>query len=174
MNTTRPSKNAASFRPLRTTLILAGAAALAVPLPAAAQYRNEIRSDMSRCQSDRGPAVMVTVDGIKASSGKLRVQAYRATADEWLVRGKWLSRIEVPARAGTMTFCVPVPAAGTYGIAVRHDVNGNGHTDISSDGGAMSNNPSISIFNLGKPSYTKVGVPVGKGVRSIRIAMKYM
>ena len=155
-----------------STLLLA--AVLAVPVSAAAPYRNEIGNDMARCQAGRGPAVMVTVDGVKSSSGKLRVQAYRATSAEWLVKGKWLSRIEVPAKAGTMTFCMPVPASGSYGIAVRHDVNGNGETDIRTDGGAMSNNPSINIFNLGKPSYSKVGVPVEGGVKSIRIQMKYM
>ncbi|MCM3274417.1 DUF2141 domain-containing protein, partial [Paenibacillus elgii] len=31
----------------------------------------------------------------------------------------------------SMTVCVPLPEAGVYGIAVRHDVNGNGKTDIS-------------------------------------------
>ncbi|GLK42903.1 MULTISPECIES: DUF2141 domain-containing protein [Novosphingobium] len=155
-------------------IALAAVAGLAAPVPALAQYRNEIPNEMRRCQSDKGPAMMVTVDGIKSSSGNLRVQSYRATSAEWLVKGKWLSRIEVPARAGSMTFCVPLPASGTYGVAVRHDVNGNGETDIRTDGGAMSNNPAITIFNLGKPSYTKVGVPVGEGVKSIRIQMKYM
>lgn len=164
---------------LRQMVVLGVATAgLVVPALATAQssgqYHNEIRNDMSRCSSDRGPAMMVTVDGVKSSSGKVRVQAYRATAGEWLVRGKWLSRMEVPARTGTMTFCVPLPASGTYGIAVRHDVNGNGSTDIRTDGGAMSNNPAINVFNLGKPSYTKVGVPVGQGVKSIRVQMKYM
>lgn len=117
---------------------------------------------------------MVTVDGVKASQGKLRVQTYRAKSDEWLKSGKWLARIEVPAKAGSMTFCLPVPSDGDYAVAVRHDLNGNGKTDLSSDGGAMSNNPSINIFNLGKPSYTKVGVPVNGNVKSIRIQMKYM
>lgn len=160
---------------MSTAFALSAVAGLAAPAPAMAEaYRNEIRNEPARCQSDKGPAMMVTVDGIKSSSGKLRVQSYRATSGEWLVKGKWLSRIEVPAKAGTMTFCVPVPASGTYGVAVRHDVNGNGETDIRTDGGAMSNNPSINIFNLGKPSYTKVGVPVGDGVKSIRIQMKYM
>ena len=28
----------------------------------------------------------------------------------------------------------------------------------------MSNNPSINIFNLGKPSYKKTGFDVGNGV----------
>ena len=42
------------------------------------------------------------------------------------------------------------------------------------DGGAMSNNPSINIFNLGKPSYRKTAFEVGEGVTSIRINMRYM
>ena len=162
----------------RTVRAVAGLAAVigvaAAASPVLAQYRQDLHNDMARCSAGSGPAVMVTVDGIKASEGKLRVQSYRATAADWLAKGKWLGRIEVPARAGTMTFCLPVPAAGTYGIAVRHDLNGNGKTDLTSDGGGMSNNPSINIFNLGKPSYTKVGVPVGEGVKSIRIQMKYM
>ncbi|HUD30012.1 MAG TPA: DUF2141 domain-containing protein [Novosphingobium sp.] len=164
--------------PYRMSAALAALAVAGLAVPALAEsradYRNEIRNEMSRCSADKGPALMVTVDGVKASSGKLRVQSYRANSAEWLQKGKWLSRIEVPARAGTMTFCVPLPASGTYGIAVRHDVNGNGETDIRTDGGAMSNNPSINIFNLGKPSYTKVGVPVGSGVKTIRVQMKYM
>lgn len=159
---------------LAATLGSLVAVGLATASPALAQYRNEIRNDMSRCTANAGPAVMVTVDGVKASQGKLRIQSYHATASEWLAKGKWLSRIEAPAKAGTMTFCVPVPSSGTYGIAVRHDLNGNGDTDIASDGGGMSNNPPINIFNLGKPSYTKVGVPVGDGVKSVRIQMKYM
>lgn len=153
---------------------IAGAMGFSVSAPAVAQYRNEIRNDMSRCTAGSGPAVMVTVDGVKASQGDLRIQIYHATSSEWLKKGKWLSRIEVPAKAGTMTFCLPVSTPGTYGVAVRHDLNGNGDTDIMSDGGAMSNNPSINIFNLGKPSYTKVGVPVGKSVKSIRVQMRYM
>lgn len=147
---------------------------LAVSAPAAAQYRQEIGNNLQRCASGSGPAVRVTVDGIRASSGLIRVQSYRANSDEWLQKGRWLNRIEVPARAGSMTFCLPVPAVGSYGIAVRHDMNGNGKTDLSSDGGGMSNNPSINIFNLGRPSYSKTAFAVGDNITSIRISMKYM
>ncbi len=118
--------------------------------------------------------MLVTINGIKASTGKMRVQSYRATPSEWMAKGRWLSRIEVPAKAGTMTFCMPLPSTGTYGIAVRHDVTGNGRTDLTSDGGGMSNNPSINVLNLGKPSYTKVAVPVGQSVKSIFIDMRYL
>ena len=80
----------------------------------------------------------------------------------------------MPAKRGTMMFCLPVPKSGTYAIAVRHDVNGNGKTDLSTDGGGMSNDPSINIFNLGKPSYKKTAFEVGNEVKSISIQMKYM
>ena len=73
-----------------------------------------------------------------------------------------------------MTFCVPVPSAGSYGIAVRHDVNGNGRTDLRTDGGAMSNNPSINVFNLGRPSWRATAFAVGEDVRRITIRMRYM
>ena len=169
-------ENSSNMRKLLTASVLALATGgvLAASAPAAAQYRQEISNDMRPCAANAGPAIKVTVQGVRGGTGVISLQSYRAIRSEWMEKGRWLHRIEVPARAGTMTFCVPVPAAGTYGIAVRHDVNGNGKTDISRDGGAMSNNPSINIFNLGKPSYSKVGVPVTQGVVPIVINMRYM
>ena len=131
-----------------------------------------ISNDLAKCRS--GPSTLVQISGVKAGTGKIRVQSYRANATEWLAKGRWINRIELPARAGTMTVCVPLPQAGSYGIAVRHDVNGNGKTDLSADGGGMSNNPSITIFNLGKPSYKKTAFEVGNAPRTISITMKYM
>lgn len=148
-------------------------APVAAPAMAQSQYRQEISNDLSQCGAGKGPAVRVTVSGIRSSTGIVRIQSYRGTAADWLQKGRWLSRIEMPARSGNMTFCLPVPAAGVYGIAVRHDVNGNGSTDIRKDGGGMSNNPSINIFNLGKPSHTKTAFEVGNGVKAIEIDMKY-
>ena len=150
------------------------AGSLLAATPASAQYRQKISNDMSKCSSSGGPAIKVVVRGIEASSGNIRVQSYKATKADWLKKGRWLNRIETRADAGTMTFCMPFNGAGTYGIAVRHDKNGNGKTDISKDGGGMSNNPSINIFNLGKPSFKKVGVNVGGGVSTITINMRYM
>ncbi len=159
---------------LPISILALGALALGAAVPASAQYRQTIGNNLGQCRSGDGPAVLVTVDGVKASRGRVRVQSYHATAGDWLKKGRWINRIDAAARAGTMTFCVPVPAAGSYGIAVRHDLDGDGSTDLSSDGGGMSNNPSINIFNLGKPSYTKTAFPVGSGVKSITIRMRYM
>jgi uncharacterized protein (DUF2141 family) len=158
---------------LTTGLIAIGAMALAASAPLHAQYRQTIGNNMAQCRGG-GAAVLVTIDGVKASKGRIRVQSYRANAADWLKKGRWINRIDSAARAGTMTFCVPVPGSGSYGIAVRHDLDGDGETDLSSDGGGMSNNPSINIFNLGKPSYTKTAFTVGSGVKSIRINIRYM
>ena len=162
----------------RTLSLFTGAAALALTglsfaAPAQAQYQEKITHDPARCAPGKGSAVMVSINGIKESKGTIRIQSYRATKQDWLESGRWIYRMEAPAKAGTMRFCMPLPKPGHYGIAVRHDVNGNGKTDIFSDGGAMSNNPSINIFNLGKPSYKNVGFDVGNGVENISITMRY-
>lgn len=134
----------------------------------------QVSNDLSRCAEGKGPAVLVSVRGVKESSGKVRVQSYPATGSAWLAKGRWLHRVESRANAGVMNFCVPVPAEGKYGIAVRHDRNANGKTDISQDGGGFSNNPSINILNLGKPSVSKVAFQAGPGVTRIAINLKYM
>jgi uncharacterized protein (DUF2141 family) len=133
-----------------------------------------LSNDLSRCAAGKGPAVLISVRGIKKSAGNLRIQSYAATKATWLNKGSWLNRIETKASAGSMTICLPVGAAGNYGIAVRHDQNANGKTDLSEDGGGFSNNPSINIFNLGKPSVSKVSFYAGTGVTNITINMKYM
>lgn len=144
-----------------------------VPAPAMAQYQQEIRNDLSRCRAGT-PSIRVNVSGIEAASGTVRVQLYRGVEGEWLEHGKWLYRIEAPARAGSMSFCLPVPQAGVYAVAARHDVNGNGETDFTTDGGAMSNNPSINIFNLGRPSVSRTRFTVGEDMVTLNITMRYM
>ena len=150
-----------------------GLLGLAQAAPAEAQYRDKIRNDPGKCASGAGPAVMVAVNGVKGTGGTIRIQSYRATPQDWLEKGRWINRMEAPAKAGTMRFCMPLPAAGSYAVAVRHDVDGDGKTDIFGDGGAMSNDPSVNIFNLGKPSYKKVAFDVGSGVETISVQMRY-
>ena len=164
----------ARLRLAATALTLgAGLAALAMAAPAQAQYANYLSHDPAKCRGN-GPAVRITVSGVKVGRGTLRVQLYRATKADWLETGRWLNRIEVPARAGAMSVCMPAPGPGTYGIAIRHDVNNNDETDLTQDGGGASNNPSFNIFNLGKPSYSKVGFSLGREVKTMTIRMHYL
>jgi uncharacterized protein (DUF2141 family) len=158
---------------LGKAVVVAGLASMALAAPAAAQYRNKIANEPASCRAGAGPAVNVRINGITPAHGVLRVQLYRGTASDWLQKGRWLNRIEVPANGASATVCMPVPGPGTYGIAVRHDVNGNGATDLRTDGGGMSNNPSISVLNLGKPSYDKTAFRVASDVKTITIQMRY-
>ena len=159
-------------------MIALGASAPAAPAAAQASsnsdYRNIISNNMRSCAPGAGPSIRVTINGVKSSTGTVRAQVYNGTSADWLESGKWLNRVELPARRGRMTVCLPVPRSGNYAVAIRHDANGNGETDISSDGGAMSRNPSINIFNLGKPGIDKTRFSVGDGVRAISVTMKYM
>ena len=69
-----------------------------------------------------------------------------------------------------------MPAPGRYAVSVRHDVNGTGKTD-KSDGGGMSGNPHLSLFDLmlkRKPSPDEVAVEVGHGVKVVPITLNYM
>ena len=161
----------ASFRSFTLAALLA-LTVVSAPVHAQ-QYQQELRHAPAICQG-AGPAVLLSVTSIKAGTGIIRAQLYYATAEDWLASGRWLHRIEMPARAGTMSICMPVPAAGDYAIAVRHDVNGNGSTDISTDGGAMSNNPSINIFNLGRPSVNRTRFTIGRQVLPMTIRMRYL
>jgi len=161
---------------LKVALGLLSAGAMFAASPVLAQQQ-EIRNDLDRCgASVRGSAVLIDVRGFRAATGTVRVQSYAATRAAWLAKGAWLNRIEAAVRpvSGGMKFCMPVPEPGKYGIAVRHDVNGNGRTDISEDGGGFSNNPRISIFNLGKPSVEKAAFYAGPGVTKITINLQYM
>ena len=139
-----------------------------------AEAGSVITNDMAKCGAAKGPAIQVNVRGIKGNIGKLRVQNYPATASAWLAKGRWLHRVEGRASAGSVNFCVPLAASGRYAIAVRHDKNSNGKTDISADGGGFSNNPSINVLNLGKPAVGKVAFSAGPGVTTITVNMKYM
>lgn len=155
-------------------LLPVGALFAAAPVMA---HGMEIGNDLDRCApSAKGPAVLVDVRGFAAATGTIRVQSYPATKAAWLTKGAWLNRIDVPVRAsnGAMRFCMPVPEPGRYGIAVRHDRDGNGKSDFSRDGGGFSNNPSISIFNLGKPGVDKAAFYAGPGVTKITINLQYM
>jgi uncharacterized protein (DUF2141 family) len=157
--------------------LLSAAVFAALPAPTLATPSHvPISNDLNKCTPQSGPSILVDVAGFQGAGGAIRVQLYPATKSAWLSKGAWINRIDTPVRLanGKMRFCVPVPAAGRYGIAVRHDANGNGKTDFTKDGGGFSNNPKLSIFNMGKPAVDKAAVSVGNGPVSILINLQYL
>jgi uncharacterized protein (DUF2141 family) len=71
-----------------------------------------------------------------------------------------------------MNVCVALPRAGSYAVAVRHDLNGNNKSGDWNDGGGFSRNPSISLLRL-KPTYNQVAVPVANGVKPVSVILNY-
>ena len=157
-------------------LALAGVGASA---PLAAQAHTYARvgpNDMSLCAPGKGPAVRITVSGMKSSTGHLFVRTYPANKHDWLKSKRYIMKVEATPNEGGVAVCVPLPSAGDYAIAIQHDVNGNRKTDFSTDGAGMSNNPTISTF-LGiprPPALEKVRFTAGEGVTRMAIAIRYL
>lgn len=156
-------------------LVLAGTGA-----PLAAQtytYARSASNDLSLCAPGNGPAVRIAVSGLKSSGGHLFVRAYPANSSDWLKSKRYVMRIDVAPREGSVTVCVPLPAPGDYAIAVVHDANGNRKTDISTDGAGMSNNPRIKkILGLipRPPSVDRTRFTAGAGITRMEISMQYL
>jgi uncharacterized protein (DUF2141 family) len=99
------------------------------------------------------PAVLVNVSGFKSRSPG--ACACRSTSSSnFLVKGKRVRRIDLPVTSADADLR-RAAGAGTYAVAVRHDVDGdNDKSGDWSDGGGFSRNPKISLLKL-KPSFAR-------------------
>jgi uncharacterized protein (DUF2141 family) len=159
-----------SFR-LTTKAVLAGLAAAGAAFAFSAPATAQLGADAGVCRSG-GQAVLVTVDGFRQRTGNIRVAIYGSDPSRFLARGQTLRKINVPVTsAGPMRICVALPGPGRYAVAVRHDVNGNNHSDWS-DGGGFSRNPRVSLTNL-RPNYNNVAINVGRGVTPVSVVLNY-
>lgn len=159
-------------------LVPAFAALLVSPaMPAAAQGGAILGPNAAQCASGAGPAILVSITGLRNSAGTVRVRTFGGATSTWFDKTKWQTKVEIPTPHGEpFRVCMPVAAPGVYAIDVRHDANANGETDRA-DGGGASGNPRVTIwdFILGrKPSPKVTAVRVGQGVTDISITMMYL
>ncbi|GIX20949.1 DUF2141 domain-containing protein [Erythrobacter cryptus] len=170
--TLAPARALAALAALGLALGPAGAPALAQE----AGYARKAMNDLSLCAPGKGPAVRVTVNGIKSSSGYLFARIYHARASDWMKSRRYIVRVEARPQPGTVVMCVPVPGPGEYALTIQHDVNGNRDTDISTDGAGMSNNPKIGrILGIPRPpGLDKTRFAVGEGITRLSITMQYL
>lgn len=144
--------------------------ALAISATALADPRETKPGDQS-CAKGNVPAVLVHVAGLKNGSGKVRVQAYGPGASNYLKKGEWAARVDVPLGGRrSLDVCLPLPAAGQYSVAVRHDANANKKSDWN-DGAGFSRNPKLSL--LGRPNFTQTAVAVRGGPARIHVVINY-
>jgi uncharacterized protein (DUF2141 family) len=130
----------------------------------------------SICNAGSEPSVLVRVSGLKDRGGKIRVRTFGGSPSTYFDKTKVLKRVEYDLPdSGPVEVCVPVPAAGTYAVDVRHDVNGNGKTDRA-DGGGASGNPKVSLLDIlfkRKPPARQVQVQVAEGTTVVPITLRY-
>lgn len=152
----------------KTAILILGS--LAIAAPAAADPR-EAKPNDPTCTKGGSPSVLVHVTGLKNGSGKVRVQAYGPGASRYLKKGEWAGRVDVPLGGRrSLDICLPLPSAGQYSVAVRHDANANKKSDWN-DGAGFSRNPKLSL--LGRPSFGQTAVAVPRGTARIRVVLNY-
>ena len=106
----------------------------------------------------------VTVRGVKSSEGDVKVGLY-ATPEAFDKRQKTYGALS-PARPGEVVVVFRDLPPGRYGLAVLHDLNGNGEMDnnllgFPKEPFGFGNDARI---NLAPPAFADMTVTVGSGV----------
>ncbi|USI72061.1 DUF2141 domain-containing protein [Sphingomonas morindae] len=132
-----------------------------------------------RCRADEpGPALLITVEGLKDRRGALRAELYPARDGDFLAddsvllrQGKSFRRAVEPVPAsGTVRICLRAPAPGTYALAVIHDRQDGGAFSLLHDGIGFAGNPRLG---MAKPKAAEAAITVGEGLTPTAVVMNY-
>ena len=156
-------------------------AAVALPFMAAAGIPStpDLGKAAGKCRPDeKGPAFLVTVNGLKDRKGELKLEVYPATKDGFLEddnilvsEGKTFRRVEVSVPAsGTPQLCIRVPGAGPYAVSLLHDRNDDRKFNWTIDGIGFAGNPHLG---WSKPDVDKATATAGDGPTPITIVLNY-
>lgn len=146
----------------------------AAPAPALAQAQGD-----TTCLAGRGPAIRATITGLKDRTGRLKLELYPATEDDFLrddtllVReGKVFRRIwaQTPS-SGPVTLCINVPAPGRYALLFTHDRDGKNKFNFWRDGAGF---PSNTKLGRSRPKLAQAVIDVGRGVAATTIRAQYL
>ena len=133
-----------------------------------------------QCRANEpGPAFIVSVAGLRDRTGRLKLEVYPATEEDFLAddnvlvaAGKTFRRVDVAVPAsGATELCVRVPRAGRYGVVVLHDRNSDRRFNWRADGIGFAGNPRLG---LSKPDVAKASAVAGSGRSLITIVMNYL
>ena len=128
--------------------------------------------------NETGPAILVTVNGLRDRRGELKLEAYPANEHDFLaddnvliMAGKTFRRVyrTIPA-AGPVQMCIRVPGPGAYSLSLLHDRNSDHHFNWSADGIGFSNNPRLG---LSAPKAAATSMIAGGGITETQIVMNY-
>jgi len=132
------------------------------------------------CRADEpGPALIISVLGMKDRRGILRAELYPDNDSDFLQddailvnQGKTFRRVDLDLSQGSPpTLCMRVPAPGHYALSVLHDRDRNLKFGLFSDGIGFSGNPKLT---RSKPKAASAGITAGPGLTRIAITMNYL
>lgn len=161
--------------------IACGLALLCALAPATARAgpHQELGKAEGRCRAgESGPALLVSVAGLRDRAGNLKLEVYPANDKDFLqddkilvAQGKTFRRVEEPVPAsGTPVLCVRVPAPGAYAVSLLHDRDANHKFNLSSDGVGFAGNHRLG---WSKPKAAASSVAAGPGLTRVEIVMNY-
>ena len=127
---------------------------------------------------ETGPAIVVTVEGLKDRAGNLRAEVYPAVEGEFLAddnvlvaQGKTFRRAVIPVPAsGPARLCLRVPGEGAYALSVVHARSGGHGFSLLHDGIGFAGNPRLGHS---KPSAAAARVVAHAGITPTTVVMNY-
>jgi uncharacterized protein (DUF2141 family) len=132
-----------------------------------------------RCRSNElGPSFLVSVEGLKDRTGKLKLEVYPANNADFLAddnilvsAGKTFRRVEqsLPA-SGPVQLCVRAPSAGRFAVSLLHDRDSNRRFSWRVDGIGFAGNPTLG---WSKPDASEASAVARAGPTQIEIVMNY-
>jgi uncharacterized protein (DUF2141 family) len=144
-----------------------------------AQARGAIGSDAAACESGEGPAILADITGLKDRTGRLKLELYPATDQDFLKddrdlikEGKFFRRVwaDMPP-AGPVEICIKVPKPGRYALFFTHDRDGKNKFNFWVDGGGLPSNQKIG---MSRPTLATAVIDVGTGITVTRIKAQYL
>ncbi len=120
-------------------------AAVPADIPSSGAPPADLPEEGGACDTRRY-SMQITVVGVREARGTITVDVHDDDPAKFLKSGGKLARIRVPAQQGETSFCVTVPKAGVYALALYHDRNANTKLDknfigLPSEPFGLSNNP---------------------------------
>ncbi|MFC3594113.1 DUF2141 domain-containing protein [Novosphingobium piscinae] len=156
---------------------------MSLPLAAGLALAGSLASGQARAEAApagcTGPAsatwIEVAVEGVTSDKGLIAITLYADNPRKFLVKHGSLYVGRVPAKAGTTTGCLFIPAPGVYAIAIYHDENASQTFDrtglgLPDEGYGFSNNPSTLA---GLPAFRSVRLAIPRAGLLTRIRIKY-
>jgi len=160
-------------------LLAALALGAAFVVPAVAQASPPLGEDAAACTANNGPAILVNVTGLKDRSGRLKLELYPATQEDFLKddrdlvkEGKFFRRIWVDTpQSGNISICIRPPRAGRYALLFTHDRDGKNKFNFWQDGAGF---PSNQKLGRSRPTLDQAVLDVGNRVTVTTIRAQYL